>query len=282
MNVGDIRIERIVEMETPFMAPLQAFPEATLEAIAAHRHWLEPTALCPASGKLIIAIQSYLIRTRHHTILVDTCLGCDKTNNYFPEWHKRSDRGWYHNLLRQGVRPEQVDYVFCTHLHGDHCGWNTQLVDGRWVPTFPNAKYIIADRELRHVQAANTPAWQESVLPLLEAGQVQRVATDFALDDEVWLQAAPGHTPGHVAVHLRSGEQCAVLCGDLIHSPLQCLYPHWRYWIDTDPAQAIATRVNFLQTHAESGALVLTAHFPSPSVGHVMAEGDAFRFSFMN
>lgn len=280
MYLGDIRIDRIVELETPFLPPLQAFPDASQADVDEHRNWLEPAALCPVTGKLIIAIQSYLIRTRHHVILVDTCLGCNKTNRYFPDWHQRQDPQWLHKLRQLGVVPEQVDYVFCTHLHGDHCGWNTQLVDGRWLPTFPRARYIIAAAELDHAEAANSPAWQESVLPLLEAGQVQAVAGDFALDDQIWLQATPGHTPGHVAVQLRAGRQRAVLCGDLIHSPLQCLYPRWRYWIDSDPDLAIRTRVEFLQTHADTDTLVLTAHFPSPSIGHVRSTEHAFRFAF--
>jgi glyoxylase-like metal-dependent hydrolase (beta-lactamase superfamily II) len=280
MQIGDIQISRIMEMETPFMDPLKMFPDATAAHIDQHRHWMEPWALCPQTGKVIIAIQTYVIRTRHHTILVDTCLGCNKTNPFFPEWHQRSDRSWYNTLLAQGLRPENVDYVFCTHLHSDHCGWNTQLVDGRWVPTFPNATYIISGKELQHVAAANTPAYQESVLPIIETGQVKSVANDFTLDDQVWLEPTPGHTPGHFAVHLQSGQHRAVLCGDLIHSPLQCHYPRWRYWIDSDPQQAIATRLRFLEEQSEARRLVLTAHFPGESVGYVERQQDAFQFRF--
>lgn len=280
MQFGDIHIDRILEMETPFLDPLQMFPDATAADIAAHRHWLEPWALCPVSGKIIIAIQTYVICTRHHIILVDTCLGCDKTNPYFPEWHQRSDRSWYQALLAKGIHPAQIDYVFCTHLHSDHCGWNTQRIDGRWVPTFPNATYLIAEKELQHAAAANSPAYQESVLPVIDAGQVRAVADDFALDDQVWLESTPGHTPGHVAVHLQSGEHRAVLCGDLIHSPLQCHFPRWRYWIDSDPQQAIATRLRFLQEQSGRGRLVLTAHFPSESVGYVEKADTVFRFRF--
>lgn len=280
MQLGDIRITRILEMETPFMDPLKMLPDASADDIAQHRHWMQPGALCPQTGKIIIAIQTYVIRTRHHTILVDTCIGCNKTNPYFPEWHQRSDRAWYQALLAQGLHPAQVDYVFCTHLHSDHCGWNTQLVDGHWVPTFPNATYIIAEKELRQVASANTPAYQESMLPVIEAGQVQSVASDFALDDQVWLEATHGHTPGHVAVHLQSGQHRAVLSGDLIHSPLQCHYPQWRYWVDSDPQQAVATRQRFLQEQSESHSLVMTAHFPGSSMGYVEARGDAFGFRF--
>ena len=281
LQVGELVIDRIVEMEIPFLSPADAFPDMPAGSIDAHRHWLEPIALCPDTGMLIIAIQTWVIRTPHHLILVDTCIGCDKTNHYFDNWHKRTDNSWYLKLIDQGIDPAAVDYVFCTHLHGDHCGWNTRLVDGRWVPTFPNAKYIIAKSEVDHVAGQDSPAYRESVLPIVETGQVIAVETDFVLDDHVRLQPAPGHTPGHVAVHLSSGGQQAVLCGDLIHSPLQCLYPDWQYWIDHDKAQAIVTRKDFLATRYEDQHLVLTAHFPSPSAGHVSASEDAYTFNFL-
>lgn len=280
-RVGDIQVSRILEMEIPFLKPEEAFPDAPPEAFNEHRHWLEPNALCPDSGMLIIAIQTWVIRTPHHLILVDTCIGCDKTNHFFENWHQRTDDSWYRKLLASGIDPAEVDYVFCTHLHGDHCGWNTRLIDGRWVPTFPNAKYIIARDEVDHVATQNSPAYQESVLPIIETGQVLAVARDYVLDDNVRLAAAPGHTPGHVAVHLTSREQRAVLCGDLIHSPLQCLYPQWQYWIDHDPELAVQTRKRFLETQAESGDLVITSHFPSPSVGHVTLRDSGYWFDFL-
>ena len=99
------------------------------------------------------------------------------------------------------------------------------------MPTFPNAKYILARREVEHVQTVPGRQYQESVLPVIEAGQALLVETDFALDDEVWLEPTPGHTPGHVAVGLASKGQEAVMCGDLIHCPIQCIYPAWRFWI---------------------------------------------------
>lgn len=282
MQLGKIEIQRIVEMEVPFMTPADMFPDALPDDIEKHRHWLEPACLDPASGKLIIAIQTYVIRTPRHTILVDTCVGCDKTNNYFPQWHQRSDRTWYKRLLDSGIDPASVDYVFCTHLHGDHCGWNTRLVDGRFVPTFPNAKYVIAEKEIRHSEATGHPAYTESVLPCIETGQVIAANGDFVLDDHVWLEATPGHTPGHVSVHLQSGPHRAVLTGDLIHCPIQCLYPHWRYWIDYDAQQAIETRKRFLETHCAEQSLVLTAHFPSPSAGYIRQANDTYRFSFLD
>ena len=279
-QIGDILVDRIVEMEVPFMTPQEAFPDAPHDAIEANKHWLEPSALCPQTGMLIIAIQTWVIRTPQHLILVDTCIGCDKTNHYFDAWHQRTDDSWYLKLLEKGINPGNVDYVFCTHLHGDHCGWNTRLIDGRWVPTFPNAKYIIARQEIDQSAADNSPAYQESVLPVIETGQVVAVETYYALDDQVWLEPTPGHTPGHVAVHLASKGQRAVLCGDLIHSPLQCLYPNWKYWIDFDQALAIQTRKHFLESRSEDNSLVFTAHFPTPSAGYVESRDDAFWFRF--
>jgi glyoxylase-like metal-dependent hydrolase (beta-lactamase superfamily II) len=208
-------------------------------------------------------------------------MGCDKSYESFMPWHKRSDRIWLTRLKAAGVGPEDIDYVFCTHLHADHCGWNTQLRDGRWVPTFPNAKYILARREVEHVQTVPSRQYHESVLPVIEAGQAELVDTDFALDDQVWLEPTPGHTPGHVAVGLASNGHEAVMCGDLIHCPIQCLYPAWRFWIDSDQGQGIDTRRDFLEANCERGRLVMTAHFPSPSMGHVLADGDAFRFRFL-
>jgi glyoxylase-like metal-dependent hydrolase (beta-lactamase superfamily II) len=279
--LGGMTIERIPEMEFPFRTARELFVDASDEAVERHRHWMEPWALEPGTGRLIIAVQSYLVRTRHHTILIDSCVGCDKTSTFLADWHRRTDRSWLARLAAAGVQPEAVDYVLCTHLHSDHCGWNTQLVDGRWVPTFPNARYVMARREVAHIEALGASQYAESVLPVLEAGQAVLVETDHALDDEVWLEPTPGHTPGHVAVGLASGGAAAVMSGDLMHSPIQCACPDWRYRIDSDPAQANRTRRAFLEASEASGRLVLTAHFPSPSMGRVIADGAAFRFAFL-
>ena len=279
--IGDIAVQRIIEDEVPFFVPHEVFKEATPEAMEPHRHWLEPNAMDPGTGKLILPFQSYLVRTKHHTILIDTCIGCGKNITHRPEWFQRTDQTWLNNLRAAGVVPEAIDYVFCTHLHADHCGWNTSLVDGRWVPTFPNAKYIFSKVEYAAAEARNDIIFQESALPIMEAGRAQLVDDDFALDDNVWLQSTAGHTPGHVAVNLASNGASAVMCGDLIHSPVQCAHPDWSPKFDTDPEQARQTRRHFLASNAESGQLVLTAHFPSPSMGHVVTEGDAFRFNYV-
>lgn len=279
MKLGNITVQSIVEMVHPYCLPEDAMPQATPEAMAPHRHWLEPWSLCPETGQFILAIQSWLVRTEHHTILIDTCIGCDKNSEY-PDWHKRTDRIWLERLAGAGVQPEQVDYIFCTHLHLDHVGWNTQLRDGRFVPTFPNARYIFTKSDVEHAEAEDPPSFRQSVLPILEANQAQLVIGEFALDDSVWLESTPGHTPGHVAVGMASGDARAVMCGDLIHFPVQCAHPDWAVAFDTDPAQASITRQSFLHDNCESGRLVLTAHFPATSMGYVERAGDAFQFRF--
>ncbi len=282
--IGEIEVTRIVELEEPFLAPDKMFAEATPEAIAPHLGWLLPDALCPTTGRLILPIQTYVIRTPQHVALVDTCIGNHKSPAGFKRWAGRTDDHWLRQLAAAGVAPEDVDYVFCTHLHLDHCGWNTRLVDGRWVPTFPNARYLLASEEFayaeRRAREKNDPVFSENVLPVMEAGCGQLVAADFALDDHLYFESTPGHTPGHISVHLQSAGRHGVVTGDLIHSPLQCPHPEWNFLYDEIPALARQTRRSFLERHAEAGTLVLASHFPSPSIGHFVPSGDAFRYRY--
>ncbi len=280
LQIGQISVQRILEWQGSFIAAGRMFPDATDEALAPHRHWLEPWALCPDTGKLILAVQGYLVRTRRHTILIDTCIGNHKSNRFFEPWYDRRDDRWPRSLAAAGAHPEAVDYVLCTHLHLDHCGWNTRLVDGRWVPTFANAKYIFARQEFEHRQNLGDSTFEENVVPVMEAGQGVLVGMDHALDDEVWLEPAPGHTPGHVAIRLASDGQEAIMIGDMMHSPVQCAEPQWHALSDADAELARTTRRSFLDRHCGIGTLVLTAHFPSPSIGHVVPKGEAFHFRF--
>jgi glyoxylase-like metal-dependent hydrolase (beta-lactamase superfamily II) len=280
-QLGDITIDRIIEREGPYITLAEMFDEALPEAVEPHRHWLEPKALEPVTGRIVMPVQSYLLRTRHHTILIDTCIGCRKTYGGVPEWRDLRDETWLRNLEAAGAQPEDIDYVFCTHLHVDHCGWNTRLVDGRWTPTFPNAKYILAKDEFAASEAGDTAVFRENILPIMEADQAVLVDTDYALDDEIWLTPMPGHTAGHVAVNFASQGRSAVMIGDLMHSPIQLAHPDWRPNFDFDPALSAATRKTFLDCHCETDTLVLTAHFPSPSVGHVVPHAErAFDFDY--
>ena len=171
--------------------------------------------------------------------------------------------------------------MLCTHLHVDHCGWNTRLVEDRRVPTFANAKYIFARREFENAQRRGEDIFRENVLPIIEAKQAVLVETDYQLDDNVWLQPTPGHTAGHVAIHLFSQDKHAVMTGDLMHSPVQCPHPHWSPVFDTDKKLAANTRSQFLDQHCDTDTLVMTAHFPTPSVGYIRPGGHNFLFDYL-
>jgi glyoxylase-like metal-dependent hydrolase (beta-lactamase superfamily II) len=281
-RIGDVLITRILEMCEPLRTPSEWFPDSTEEAIRPHLHWLVPRSLSPATGRIILPIQSYLVRTRHHTILVDGCVGNNKSCKDFAHWHDRNDYTFLDRLATAGVAPEQLDYVLCTHLHADHCGWNTRLVSGRWVPTFPNARYIIARREFEAARAASggpeDRTYEENVLPIVEAGRAVLVEMDHAIDDEVWLQPTPGHTPGHVAIRVRSRGVEAVFSGDIMHWPMQCIHPEWNFGYDADPDHAYRTRRAFLEACSDSGHLVMTSHFPLPSVGTITRRQSSFWF----
>lgn len=285
-QIGNVRIDRVVEFEMPLIPPLALYPAATPEAIERHKHWLEPRLMDPESGLLVLGIHSYLIRSRNHTILVDACSGNDRPRPNKRRYHMKQ-WPYLENLAKTGVALEDVDYVLCTHLHVDHVGWNTRLVDGRWVPTFPNARYLFARAEWEYwrehyktEQFRDDPYYKDSILPIIEAGQFELVESDYAFDEEVWLDPSPGHTPGHVCVHIRSGGQEAVMSGDLMHHALQCAEPDWSSCFCVDPAHSARTRREFLGRYEGTPVRILTAHFPTPTAGTIVRAGGAWRFRF--
>ena len=283
-SMGQAQIGRIVESNGPFMSIYKFFPDATPELLAPHRNWLEPNALEPNTDMLIFPIQSYVVRTPNSTVLVDSCVGNHKSVSWFPEWDKRTDNSYLEGFKSLGIHPDEIDYVLCTHLHVDHSGWNTRLVHGRWEPTFKNARYVLSEKEcdaaLKSYEKFKDPVYVEYVLPLLEADQVDLVRDDHNLNDYVWLEPTPGHTPGHCAVRVRSGDENAVISGDLIHSPIQCPYPEWNFEFDYKPELASETRRKFLETYSDCATRVYTAHFPLPSGGHIHSTQKAFHFVY--
>jgi glyoxylase-like metal-dependent hydrolase (beta-lactamase superfamily II) len=283
LTLGDITVSRVVEMEGPFLQPQQLLPESNPEVIKSHNHWLAPHFITP-DGTFVMSIHTYVIRTKHHTILVDTCVGNDKERSLFPDWSRM--QGPYLQMMESvaGIKPEQVDYVLCTHLHVDHVGWNTRLVNGKWVPTFPNAKYLFHKTEWEFWKGehdagrdAGDGSIADSVIPIVEAGKAVLVNGDHALDDQVWLEPTPGHTPGHVCVHVKGGDKEAIMTGDMMHHPVQFAEPQWSSGFCTDPKQSAATRRAFLERNCENGKLIMAAHFATPTVGTVVPSGKAFR-----
>ena len=277
---GDLTIHRVIEQETSFLPALEMFPDLTGERLAENRSWLKQAKGLDDDDTLILCFQSYIVRTPHHTILIDTCIGDDKPRPTRPKWDMKTDNTYIGGLKAAGFSVEDIDFVMCTHLHPDHVGWNTRLQNGRWVPTFPNARYVFGKTEFEHWTAQNAkaavPQFVDSVLPVVEAKRADIVGNDLAVGDHARILPTPGHTPGHVAFAFGKGKDDAVFSGDLIHSPLQAVYPDLSLKFDVDPAQAARTRRGFLERYCDTDTLCCTAHFPSPSAGKIRRKGDGF------
>jgi glyoxylase-like metal-dependent hydrolase (beta-lactamase superfamily II) len=279
LALGRIRVTRVVESEGP-TSPRYLLPDATREALMPHHGWLAPHFYNPETDKMNMSVHSFIVRTPHHTILVDTCIGNDKRRTA-PHWNMRSGP-FVADLAKAGVQPEEVDLVVCTHLHVDHVGWNTRLEDGRWVPTFPNARYIMAETEYEHWRQSHEGDAQEimrdSVMPIVEAGKALLVASDYAIEDGLRLEPTPGHTPGHCSVHLISGGKEGVITGDLAHHPVQYFENTWVARPSRDREQDMRTRRKFCETYADRDVLILGTHFAFPTVGRIVQAGDSFKF----
>lgn len=276
-QIGNVEIWRILDEHAPFLPPETLFPTAGPDVARI----IEDTCagqICPESGKLIIPIQGFLLKTPAHVLLVDACIGNHKTVSGHLPWHQRNGTRFMAALTAAGVAPEDVDYVLCTHLHTDHVGWNTQLLDGRWVPTFPNARYLMPAADEAFHKKGQSDLYLESVLPVIEAGQAELVSGEHALGDHVRLVPTPGHTPGHVSVLVDGGSRQALITGDAIHTTAQCAHPDWHFKFDADPDRAVTSRRALLEDASERGCKVLGSHFALPSLGRVRAKGDAFEW----
>jgi glyoxylase-like metal-dependent hydrolase (beta-lactamase superfamily II) len=279
-SVGDLIIHRVIEQETTFLPALEMLPDLTPELLAENRSWLQKARALDDNGVFILCFQSYVIETPHHTILVDSCIGNDKQRPTRPNWHLKSDDSYLRALASAGFSVGDIDFVMCTHLHPDHVGWNTRLENGRWVPTFPNARYVFGKTEFDYWTEQNAkaevPPFADSVLPVVDAGKADLVRNDHVIGDHLRILPTPGHTPGHVAFTLGRGRDDAMLSGDLMHTPLQTRYPELSAKFDADPKQAAATRRSLLERYCDTETLCCTAHFPSPSSGRIRRHGNGF------
>lgn len=283
LQIGSTTIHRIVEQEGPFFSARQFFPALTQELIDENRGWLTPRYF-DAADNVVLCIQSYLVETPDQVILVDSCVGNHKPRPTRSFWHLMNSDRYRTNLAAAGFDLGDIDFVMCTHLHTDHVGWNTKLENGRWVPTFPNARYLFAERELafwkqRQQDHPETCPWiTDSVLPIIEANRADIVGSTHAFNDMVTLFPTPGHTIDHFSVRIGRAGQDAVITGDAIHSPLQVRYPELGMMSDYDSAQAGETRRKLFGQLCDAATVVCTAHFPSPSCGRIVRRGEAFDF----
>jgi glyoxylase-like metal-dependent hydrolase (beta-lactamase superfamily II) len=277
-RVGEVTITKIVELEvaggTRFL-----LPQATREAILPLA-WLRPH-FADDEGRLRMSIHAFVVETPDRRIVVDTCLGNDKQNRRIPHWNNLQGP-FLRDLAEAGYPRESIDTVLCTHLHVDHVGWNTMLVDGRWVPTFPQARYLLGRAEFAHWTGDHgredmRPILADSVLPVHEAGLVDLVETDHALCPEVSLVPTFGHTPGHVSVRVASRGEEALITGDFLHHPCQIAHPDWSSTADWDAEQAHRTRLRMYRELADRPVLVLGTHFAGATAGRIVRDGEGFR-----
>jgi glyoxylase-like metal-dependent hydrolase (beta-lactamase superfamily II) len=281
IEIGSVTIHRIVEQEGPFFEAMHFFPTMTRELLDESRGWLQPRFL-DASDRLMLCIQSYIVQTPHHTIMIDSCVGNHKPRPTRSFWHMMNSDRYEKNLAASGFSVNDIDFVMCTHLHTDHVGWNTRLENGRWVPTFPRARYVFADRELAYWTGrqqddpAACPWVADSVLPVVAANRVDIVKSAHAFNDLVTLIPTPGHTIDHYSVQVGKPGADAIITGDMIHSPLQARYPELGMMSDYDSGQAGQSRRELFGRFCDTPTLLCTAHFPSPSTGRVVRWRDAF------
>ncbi len=275
-KIGDVTVARVVELEAPTSARFlfEGVSKADLLSI----EWLKPHFVTD-KGHMVLSIHALLLESKGRRMIVDTCLGNDK-QRLVEGWGMR-DGPFLSDIAAAGFPRESIDAVMCTHLHVDHVGWNTMLVGGKWVPTFPNAEYVFAKQEWdywsQHEQDEMGPAVQDSVRPIVDAGLAKLVEMDHRLTDEVWFEPTPGHTPGHVSVRISSKGEDAVITGDMTHSPCQLAHPEWTAKVDFDQAQSRATRCEFFERYADGPVLVIGTHFPTPTAGKIVRDRDAYR-----
>lgn len=286
IKIGPIEILRIEELCVPFAPPEHILPDVSSEMVGSNSNWLLPTFIDPVSKNLILSFHSWIVRTGTHTILIDSCLGNHKDRPGLPAAHQL-ETPYIQNLAKAGLTPSDIDVVFCTHLHIDHVGWNTRLENGAWVPTFPRARYLFSRREyefwIKTINGRSPQAFQErvledSVVPIFAAGQAELVEDGFDVGKSFVVESAPGHSPGHCIARTHSGAGEAVFCGDVLHHPLQILYPEINSFACLDAELARATRLRVLSEAAAGGQLLLPAHFGAPHGGRVTTNGCGFAF----
>ncbi|MCC3771543.1 MBL fold metallo-hydrolase [Streptomyces sp. UNOC14_S4] len=292
ITLGGVEITRIVEWQAPVSPVGSVFPSSTPRMWKENEAWLTPDFWGPRNDEFYVNVQTWVLRSEGRTVLVDTGLGNDKNRPYMAGWSGlRTD--FLDRLAAAGVRPEDVDVVINTHLHSDHVGWNTRLVDGAWVPTFPRAAYLIARADFDYWNPANGHTvkgrlgdvstartngdmFEDSIAPVHRAGQAVLWEDGYRIDAELSLEPAPGHTPGSAVLRLASGTDRALFIGDLVHSPLQIAEPGCDTCLSEDQAQATRSRLRFLEEAADTRALVFPGHLPGHGAAEVRREGGKF------
>lgn len=275
--IGEVRVSRVVETIWP-ISPRFLFDQIDRDTLASIP-WLKPHFV-DDEGRMLLSIHALVIESKGQRIIVDTCLGNDKRDRMVEDWNLRTG-DFLSRLSEAGFPRETINTVLCTHMHMDHIGWNTMWVNDRWEPTFANARYLYAKAEWAHAEAQDPrePEFVDSVQPVKDAGLVDLVESTHQVTDEVSLEPTPGHTVGHVSVHIRSRGEEAIITGDMTHHPCQFTNPDWSSRVDADRAQSSRTRHDFYARYADRPVLIIGTHFTTPTAGHIVRERDAYRLA---
>ena len=279
-KVGGVEITRLVEV-WKWEDDIWMVLEDSKPPIVHTQPWLIPDHATTA-GRMFINFQAFFVRAGNRRIMIDTCIGADRERQ-FPVFTKMRTT-FMQDLASLGIAPNDIDTVLCTHLHFDHVGWNTHLVDGRWVPTFPKARYLFSRQEYDHwLMLRDTGGYHginhlsDAVDPVIEAGLVDFIPHDYALTEEISLLPTPGHTPGHVSVYISSQGQEAVITGDMMHHPIQVAMPEHLATFDMDKPAGAKTRVAFVERFQEKPVLVIGSHFADPGAGYIVRNGASWK-----
>ena len=284
VSVGKATVTRVEETYLPTYPATQIFPELTEDIAARHAHWLAPHHYEAESGLIKLSVHSWLLRIGGRNILIDSCCGNGKIKPGRPFW-TNLNTDYPERLAAAGAGVDEIDLVMCTHLHHDHVGWNTRQRDGKWVPTFPKARYVFSKPDFEAFHAldrdpktapAEMGTFRECVLPIVEAGRADLVTGPHRLDEHIEITPAPGHSPGHVVFRVESGGAQALFIGDVFHHLLQVYYPHWNFPKNSDAEQAVTSRRMVLGLAAASGALTLPGHVGAPFAGRIETNGAGF------
>lgn len=279
-KIGDVTVTRVVEMavDAAVDGPIPFMLDATPQSLKT-MPWLYPNYVTE-KGELRLSFHALLVDAPGLKLVVDTCMGNDKPRKELGG--NALHTAFLEELTAAGFSRESVDAVVCTHLHVDHVGWNTMREGGRWVPTFPKARYLFSRQDYEHFvdfdEAQQQAIMSDSIAPIFDAGLAETVELDHRISPELRLIPTVGHTPGHVSVMIESQGQSAVITGDMIHHPCQIGRPDWSTEYDTDKKASAATRHAVLKDWADKPILVIGTHFAAPTAGHVKRDGDDYRF----
>ena len=279
-EIGDVKIYPIKESVNPATNPTFFFPNTTNEMWEKESSWMKPNSMNEETGNLIIPVICYLIDTGKKKILLDTGVGDNKERLMRPDWHLKNEGIFLKELQSIDVTPEMIDYVISTHLHPDHVGWFTIKNGDEWIPTFPNATHIIQKAEFDYWKEMNSVEpvghFEDSVLPVLNAGLIKLVEPGFVLEDVLSYIEIPGHTPNHSGMILESSGEVGIFPADIVHTPAQFKHPDWYVRFDNDPPMAVQTRLDFFEKYADSNIIMFPSHVYCP--GMIVRDGESYKF----